>query len=121
LISVKGFSQFPTTTNPYLGAPTTLTFSKGWLKSDSGFAVTNIIRDTLTNPFNLGELRIRPADSSLYVGWSVISDRKWVRLSSGSGSGGSGRSSGPLGSIQISDGSGGFIHNDSLRINSDTV
>jgi hypothetical protein len=90
LISIKGISQ-PTTTNPYLGSPPSLTFVRGWLIVDSGgFAVKHIIRDTLAPPFNIGEFRIRPQDTALYIGVSTTANLKWLKLSGSGGGGGSG-------------------------------
>lgn len=88
LISIVGYSQ-PITTNPYLGAPLTKTLIRGWGQVDSGFAVTKIFFDTLIAPFNVGEFRVRPQDTLLYVSISTTAAKKWIHLA-GSGSGGGG-------------------------------
>src|SRR5437773_7681291 len=41
IFTVNGICQ-PVTTNPYLGAPKTLTYVKGWLRVDSGYIVSDV-------------------------------------------------------------------------------
>lgn len=90
LFSLKGFSQNPVLNFPYLGNPTTNSYIRGWFSVDSGLAYKNIFRDTLINPFAVGEFRIRNQDTSLYVSVSTTASLKWVRISGGGGGSGTG-------------------------------